>query len=372
MPLVCLNNGELLKSFGLTDDRWTAIKTSYRGMSLSMRCCSSPAIPKVSSLGTRFFAHKSRARCQTAPESPEHLQAKFIIAESAEAAGWRASTEESGTDPDGNTWIADVICTRRKATVAFEVQLVTQSLEVIRARQERYRRSGIRGLWLIKFRGRKSAGESCQPCRDLPMVFLDVREPANITVEIGGSSEVSIPLADFVKGALTGKFLWAEPRPGKVEVKLQIASIKCWRCHLPIKVVRGYVLNDNVIPLSEISDTGAVTALTEQLRRKDSSVTPVSRRYSKTRKGRYFAASCPFCSALMGDWFMIHEFFFDVAHCEYPNCTCSEAHASGPELGCRVFEYHGIILNVGRSELVQLPPGEWKWRPFTLGAVPSA
>ena len=65
-------------SFCLTDDQWVAIKTSYRGMNLSMRCCSSPAIPKVSSLGARFFAHKSRAGCQTAPESPEHLQAKFI------------------------------------------------------------------------------------------------------------------------------------------------------------------------------------------------------------------------------------------------------------------------------------------------------
>jgi competence protein CoiA len=142
-------------------------------MSLCMRCCSSPAIPKVSSLGTHFFAHKSRAGCQTGPESPEHLQAKFIIAESAETAGWRASTEESGIDPDGNPWIADVICTQRNAKVAFEVQLVSQSLEVIRARQERYRRSDIRGLWLIKLRGRKFAGESALPCKDLPMVFLE-------------------------------------------------------------------------------------------------------------------------------------------------------------------------------------------------------
>src|SRR5712691_8625477 len=114
MPLACLNDGDLLTSFCLTDDQWVAIKTSYRGMNLSMRCCSSPAIPKVNSLGTRFFAHKSRAGCQTAPESPAHLQAKFIIAESATAAGWQASTEESGIDPDGKPWIADVLCTRRE------------------------------------------------------------------------------------------------------------------------------------------------------------------------------------------------------------------------------------------------------------------
>ena len=50
-------------------------------------------LPKVSSLGTRFFAHRSRGACQTAPESPEHLKAKFVIAQSARAVGWRASTE---------------------------------------------------------------------------------------------------------------------------------------------------------------------------------------------------------------------------------------------------------------------------------------
>ena len=163
MPLACLNDGDLLTSFCLTDDQWVAIKTSYRGMNLCLRCCSSPAIPKVSSLGARFFAHKSRAGCQTAPESLELLQAKFIIAESATAAGWQASTEESGIDPDGNPWIADVLCRRRKTKVAFEVQLAAQSFDKIRARQEQYRRSDIRCLWLIKLRGRGSPIQSYRP-----------------------------------------------------------------------------------------------------------------------------------------------------------------------------------------------------------------
>lgn len=335
-----------------------------------MRCCSSTVIPKLGSLGTRFFAHKIRVGCQTALESPEHLQPKFTIAESATAAGWQASTEESGFDPDGNAWIADVVCTRRKTKVVFEVQLAAQSFEEIRARQEQYRRSGIRCLWLIKLRGRRSAIESAPPCRDLPMVSFDVREPAHMTVAIGGSSEASIPLADFVKGALTGDFFWAEARPGRMEAKLQIASIACWRCHLPIKVVRGYTINDHVIPLAQVSDTDAVTALSEQLRRNDSSVAPVSRRYSKTLEGRYFAASCPFCAGLIGDWFMTADFFTEVVNCEYPNCPCPEARAFGPELGCRVFEYHRITLNVGQSELDQVPSGEWKWRPLTFGTSP--
>lgn len=73
------------------------LKANYRNLHLLMRYCSTAVVLKLSSLGTRFFAHKSRTGCQTAPESHEHLEAKFIIAESAGAAGWQVFTEESGT-----------------------------------------------------------------------------------------------------------------------------------------------------------------------------------------------------------------------------------------------------------------------------------
>jgi hypothetical protein len=99
MPLTCPRAGEPFASFLLCDEEWRTIGSNYRAMRLSMRCCSSPAIPKLSSLGTRFFAHKSRSDCQVAPESAEHLLAKFIIADSARAVGWETSAEASGTDP---------------------------------------------------------------------------------------------------------------------------------------------------------------------------------------------------------------------------------------------------------------------------------
>src|SRR5262249_27261332 len=120
MPITCLRAGETLASFLLSDEEWRAIRASYPSMRLSMRCCSSGAIPKVSSLGTRFFAHGTHADCQSAVESPEHITAKFIIAESARAVGWDAFAEASGTDPDGNAWTADVLCTRGQVKVAFE------------------------------------------------------------------------------------------------------------------------------------------------------------------------------------------------------------------------------------------------------------
>ncbi|MGA3229804.1 MAG: competence protein CoiA family protein [Candidatus Binatus sp.] len=363
MPLSCLRDGDLLASFQLSDDEWTGLRANYRNMHLSMRCCSRAAIPKVSSLGTRFFAHRSRGACQTAPESPEHLKAKFVIAQSARAVGWRASTEESGSDADGNPWTADVLCIRGKAKVAFEVQLSPQSLEDYEARQKRYERTGIRCLWLMRLRRNSSALNSFTPSRELPLVLLDVKEPASMTVLAERSSGATIPLADFVKGALAGDFFWAEMRPGRILVELQIASITCWKCHSPIKAIRGYIINDQFVALAKISDTDAVAIFAEALRKQEPRVTPVSQRYSQTRGDRYFAASCPSCRALMGDWPMTADFFID--HCNYLTCSCPNTNVHMAELACSVFEYHQITLNVGHSELADFPPGEWKWRHQT-------
>jgi hypothetical protein len=370
MPLSCLSGSKLLASFQLSDIEWYGVKANYRNMHLSMRCCSRSAIPKVSSLGTRFFAHKSRAGCATAPESAEHLKAKFVIAESARTLGWQVFTEESGTDPDGNPWIADVLCTKGNAKVAFEVQLALQSLADYRARQRRYERSGIRCLWLTRLRRNSSIPNSFTPSKELPLVLINIREPATMTVQFEESSETPILLADFVKGALAGDLFWAEARTGRIAVDLQVASITCWNCQGPIKAIRGYIVNDRLVALSEISDSDAVAVFAETLRKQDPRVTPVSLRYSNTRGGRYFAASCPYCRALIGHWPMTARFFIDTVDCTYPDCGCPGANVCGRELACHVFEYHQITLDVDPSELADFSAGEWKWRSFTRGAIP--
>lgn len=367
MPITCLCGGKPLTSFLLSDGEWTAVKTNYRTLRLSMRCCSSAAIPKLSRLGTPFFAHKSRADCQTAPESAEHLQAKFIIAESARAAGWKAFAEASGADPDGKPWITDVLCTRGEIEVAYEVQLAAQSIEEYRTRQTRYQRAGVRCLWLARLRRNRYAIESVLQSRELPLFFLDVTQPANMTVEVRG---VPMPLGDFVKGSLARELFWAETRPGTRAVELQMASITCYKCRKAIKAVRGYVINNHFVPLAEVSDTGALAAFVSALRQHASEVTPVSQRFSSTVQGKYFAASCPFCSALLGNWFMTADFFTETVSCDYPDCGCPHDTLYGPEISCRVFDYQRIALRLGFSELRGLPTGEWLWRPTTRGANP--
>ena len=334
-----------------------------------MRCCSSAAIPKISRLETRFFAHKNRASCQSAPESAEHLKAKAIIAESARAAGWQTFTEESGTNLDGSPWIADVLCARGNVKVAFEIQLAAQTPDEYRSRQKRYARSDVRCLWLAR---KGSVSEHLRPSRGLPLVIINVQDSANMTVEVESSSAAPpIPLADFVKGALGGDLFWAEAGPGRVAVELQIASIACWKCRKPIKAARGYVINNHFVPLAEVSDTETLATFLLELHKSDPEVTRVSQRYSRTTQDHYFAAACPFCAALLGDWFMTADFFTEVVtNCEYPDCGCPDAPHFGREIGCRVFAYRPITLRLG-SELSGLPRGEWLWRPFTRGASRS-
>jgi hypothetical protein len=361
MSLTCLREGKPLTSFLLSDGEWTEVKTNYRTLSLSMRCCSSAAIPKISTLGTRFFAHKSHVNCHTGPESPEHLQAKFIIATSARAAGWEAFAEASGTDSDGNPWVADVLCTRGEIKVAFEVQLAAQSIEDYQTRQTRYQRAGVRCLWLARLR--RNVPES----KELPLFLLDVKQPANMTVYVG---EVPVPLGDFVEGALSSELFWAETRPGTRVVDLQIASITCYNCRKAIKAVRGYVVNNHFLPLAEASDTGAIAALVSALRQRVPEMTPVSQRFSKTLRSKYFAAACPFCLALLGNWPMTMDFFTEMSNCDYPSCSCPFAAFYGREIECRVFDYQTISLRLRPSELRGLPTGEWLWRPATRGANP--
>ena len=67
------------------------------------------AIPKVSPLGTCFFAHP---RGQTPPggkESATHLFLKAQCLAGAQAAGWQALPEQAGRTPDGQPWRADVL-----------------------------------------------------------------------------------------------------------------------------------------------------------------------------------------------------------------------------------------------------------------------
>jgi len=70
------------------------------------------AVPKVSRLGTRFFAHPPGHAPAGAKESDLHLYLKSQCLIGARAAGWDALPEQSGKTPNGQEWRADILCRR--------------------------------------------------------------------------------------------------------------------------------------------------------------------------------------------------------------------------------------------------------------------
>lgn len=148
MPLVAVLDGERLESFRLTADEWSSLRATYRGRELLMTC-GSAGIPKTSSRGMRFFAHRPKADCAIhvgAPESAEHLQTKALLAEAARRAGWTATVEYVG--PSGD-WVADVLIERGETRIALEAQWSAQTTEEFEARTARYVAAGIQCRWFL-------------------------------------------------------------------------------------------------------------------------------------------------------------------------------------------------------------------------------
>src|SRR5918993_3435372 len=95
----------------MTDDEWEHLR-SARDRDAWMPHGKGRAVPKISRLGTRFFAHPPGHTPQGARETDVHLYIKAQCLVGARAVGWDALPEQSGKTPDGQDWRADVLCRR--------------------------------------------------------------------------------------------------------------------------------------------------------------------------------------------------------------------------------------------------------------------
>lgn len=232
MPVTCLTSlKERLISFDYSRDEWEKIKSSHLDFGLHMKCCGAQAIPKTSKLGTQFFAHKSDA-CGEGKESAEHILCKELVVNGARRAGWYATPEESGTDNEGNAWIADALCSKENQRVAFEIQLASQTFSEYKRRTVRYEKSGVASLWLIQRKrkhpiaeqmildriqstNRRDVFEHHPDRKDMPVFQVDVSSLENIFVFFPwhhGNGPYQLPLDEFVFGVLSGKMSFKEKR----------------------------------------------------------------------------------------------------------------------------------------------------------------
>lgn len=233
MPLTCVTKtGDVLLASNYDAISWRVLAADNRNNKhLVMPCCGRHAILKTSHLGTMFFAHIRREGSICPSESEEHLLAKDLVARAAIQAGWHAETEVA-LKPHGI--VADVLATKGKQRIAFEIQWSRQKWEDTEKRQAAYKEAGVRALWLFR--------QSDYPrCKETP-AFRLVRDKENHTFQVwvwreGNDYEKvfmpaqAVELKQFIAGALSGKLQWMPALGLTVPVVVHIANFRCRKGH---------------------------------------------------------------------------------------------------------------------------------------------
>jgi len=165
MPFSCRCGDEILYSEELSTGQWEDLKLRVlKGVvTLALPCCKGRATLRSGSVRRQHFAHFRGEGCMSdawsdysgrrsprkgKSESLDHGRVKEIIKEIAEKEGWVAETEYAGSSSSGDRWVADVLAVKGEYKIAFEIQLSPQQFAYYRTRQQRYRESGIKCLWL--------------------------------------------------------------------------------------------------------------------------------------------------------------------------------------------------------------------------------
>lgn len=149
MPLRAVIAGKSLFAFELSPEEWRSLQGQLRDKRSLGRllCCDAQVVAKTSKLGTQFFAHYVKGACDASSETEVHLGAKRAVYEGCVDAGWDALTEAVG--PDG-AWRADVLASRQRTQVAFEIQWTQQSAERTMERQRGFAQHQVRCCWLFR------------------------------------------------------------------------------------------------------------------------------------------------------------------------------------------------------------------------------
>lgn len=241
MPVtaICLATGAVVESFSVSDAEWNAMRAD-KGAFL-MRRSGKVAVLRENRHGTRWFQSKPGDRDPDyKPESPAHEMTKIWIVRSLRAAGYKATAEQFGVSPEGERWEADAFVDLGDKRIAIEVQMSPQTLADYLYRTQRYRRSGVKVIWLVRHfhqfsieavyrKGFKPGSPGMQPdLEDVPALGLELRcsmnEPSADAIrvhviEVGGRSYTTISLHEFALGIVSGALVfhrgshWAWKRP---------------------------------------------------------------------------------------------------------------------------------------------------------------
>jgi hypothetical protein len=296
-------------SYDYDNEAWQALKKSHKDLKLIMPCCDSHAVPKTSKLNNYFFAHSKQGECTSAPETPEHLYLKTLIAKIALSEGWQVITEKQGKTPSGETWIADVFCTRGNAKLAFEVQWSAQSNDEFARRSKKYKESGIRCAWIYRLRGSKEYfKQDFSFGKDVPV--FGIRQ--NKETKALSVPQFGVSIEEFILGMFKGRLKWLPSEGDQLTAKVRPESIRCWRCKKQTKIIKDVLFykNDVFISARNFSDRNIPELVLQNIKNNALAkfgVGSIRKRYSKTVGSAYLSNGCFHCDSLMGNFFLVKD-----------------------------------------------------------------
>ena len=319
MPLRCETpDGVTIQATDCDEAQWEALRERNRQRrDLTMPCCNADTVLKKSPRGTRFFAHKpskDKDRCHWKPETEVHRYLKTVALNAARNAGWTAHTEEPGTTPGGEEWTADVLARKGRHTVAVEIQWSGQTNDETMKRQERYRQSGVRGLWLLRqpdFPNSKDLPAACigGSLEDGLKILIPRHDPdfdRRSRRNVNDWLQTLEPDA-FMRAVFERRFRFGAEHAREVQARIETGTMECWKCRRSTRIVIGLRLRvgpHEEFERLEIADE--MPQLEQQIRDAVShrgDIGAVRKRYSKTVHSRYVANSCAHCDALIGRFY---------------------------------------------------------------------
>jgi len=333
MPLSCFDHSGLkIQAFDLNDDQWEALKAQNRqSRLLRMPCCGAGVVLKQSKWGTPFFAHSKVGLCLTADESEEHRQLKMLAVEAARSCGWQAETEVPGVSPSGEPWRADVLATKGKAKVAIEVQWSGQVDDETLRRQQLYRDSGARGLWLLRQTGFPVVEELPAVCIGgtikegfhalLPYQWA--RMTRNDRQSQQGWKAI-LPMHEFLTTAFNYRLKWGRITDigAKAEAEVLVAEADCEHCGVITEIIVGidlHVAGESVeVSLLDLTPYDSLIAEIRDHLPPSFDQTHLKVRYSRTHNHRYFSNGCLGCDRLHGDFYLPGYRHAAKAACRFP------------------------------------------------------
>jgi competence protein CoiA len=266
-----------------------------------MPCCSTQVVLKRSRLGTRFFAHKAIGACTTAAETEAHLVLKAMAVEVARAHGWSAITEVTGISPSGEAWRADILAQKGGRNVAIEIQWSSETDAEILRRQQRYRDSSVRGLWLLRQR-------SFPVTRELPAAGVGGSLEQGFAALIpSDSGRQGMPMREFLDAVFSKRFRFGVQVGAEATVSVRAGCLPCWSCGAETTIITGVDVTFGAQELSfTIPDLGEHPQPLQNVLSRvpgDLEIGSIEPRFSKTQNRSYVSNGCFHCGALIGEFY---------------------------------------------------------------------